>query len=324
VTALPAKTSISNVYPNPKNSVARAGFAQLWDAINETIEKPELDVASATTCDIGGQLSTKLRITGTTTIASFGTNYRGPIQIRMAEALTITHNSITLACPGGASIATAAGDVLVAWPKATSGTVDGWQVVRLARGSLRADVAAHATSANIWTANFAWLTGSATTITDFADAPQAGSKVEVYCDAAHTFVNNSNLLIQGGANLTVSAGDRLRVRASTASIFIVEYIPRLPFAIGQTWQNMLASRAVSTTYTNSTGRPILVSVGGNISVAGAAMNFSIDGVNVAYSGMTYTSSAFVMVNSVLVPNGSTYSVAPGSGTLTLTIWRELR
>lgn len=30
-TAPPAKTSISDTYPNPSNAVARAGFAQLWD-----------------------------------------------------------------------------------------------------------------------------------------------------------------------------------------------------------------------------------------------------------------------------------------------------
>lgn len=136
MTALPAKTSISNTYPNPKNSVARAGFAQLWDAVNEAFEKPELDLASATTCDIGGQLSTKLRINGTTAITSFGTNFRGPILLRMAGALTITHNSTTLLCPGNANLITTYGDVLIAWPKSTtSGTTDGWQVVRLAYGS---------------------------------------------------------------------------------------------------------------------------------------------------------------------------------------------
>lgn len=136
MTALPLKTSISDTYPNPSNATARAGFAQLWDAINETIEKPELDLASATTCDIGGQLSTKLRITGTTTITSFGSNYRGPILLRMVGALTITHNDTTLRCPGSTNITTAAGDTLVAWPTATiSGAPDGWQVAMLGNGA---------------------------------------------------------------------------------------------------------------------------------------------------------------------------------------------
>jgi hypothetical protein len=133
---LPLKTSISDTYPNPSNATARAGFAALWDAINEFQQKSELDVASAATCDIGGQLSTKLRITGTTGITSFGTNYRGPIMLRFAGVVTLTHNSTTLVCPGSSNLTTAAGDVLIAWPIASvSGTLDGWQVAVLARGN---------------------------------------------------------------------------------------------------------------------------------------------------------------------------------------------
>lgn len=136
MTALPARTSVSDTYPNPSNAVARIGNGQVWDVLNEFTEKQELDIASATTCDIGGQLSTKLRITGTTTITSFGTNFRGPILLRMGGALTIAHNSTTLICPGNANLVTTAGDTLIAWPKSTtSGIADGWQAVRLARGS---------------------------------------------------------------------------------------------------------------------------------------------------------------------------------------------
>lgn len=90
----------------------------------------EVDVASAATTDIGIQNSTFLRITGTTTITSFGTNYRGPRYLRFAGAVTLT-NSSTLILPGGANFTTTAGDVLVAVPKATSGTADGWYVVSL-------------------------------------------------------------------------------------------------------------------------------------------------------------------------------------------------
>ena len=129
MTMLPLKTAISDTYPNPSNATARAGFAQMWDALNEFQQKSELDLASAATCDIGGQLSTKLRITGTTGITSFGTNYRGPIMLRFAGAVTLTHNATTLRIPGGVNMTTTADDVLMAWPTATvSGTLDGWEV----------------------------------------------------------------------------------------------------------------------------------------------------------------------------------------------------
>jgi hypothetical protein len=228
---LPLITEISDVYPNPSSDVARIGFAKLWTAISEFFEKPEIHVASATTCDIGNQLSTKLRITGTTTINSFGTVYRGPILLRMADALTITHNSTTLVCPGSASTTTTAGDVLIAWPKSTtSGVSDGWQVAWLAHG----------------------------------------------------------------------------------------------IGIGQTWQNVAASRALGTTYTNSTGRPIQVSVAAAISAASAWLTMTVSGVTVALSSGTYATGARAEITGVVVPAGGTYSVSASTGTATIQTWTELR
>lgn len=75
----------------------------------------EVDVASAATCDIGAAASLLVRITGTTTITSFGTNYAGPRFIRFSGALTLTH-AATLVLPGAANITTAAGDTCIATP----------------------------------------------------------------------------------------------------------------------------------------------------------------------------------------------------------------
>jgi hypothetical protein len=99
----------------------------------------EADIASAATTDIGLQNSNFLRITGNTTISSFGTNYRGPRFLRFAGAVTLT-NSSTLILPNGVNFTTAAGSVLVAIPKATSGTADGWYVA-----SLSADLSTYVT-----------------------------------------------------------------------------------------------------------------------------------------------------------------------------------
>jgi hypothetical protein len=94
----------------------------------------ELDVASSGTCDIGASNSPFARITGTTTITSFGTNYNGPRYLRFAEALILTHSS-TLVLPGAANITTVAGDTCVVIPGATSGTADKWVVVAYQRAS---------------------------------------------------------------------------------------------------------------------------------------------------------------------------------------------
>lgn len=129
MTQLAPRTAISDTYPNPSNAVARAGFGVLWDVLNENTQAPELTLASAATTNIGGQLSTKLQITGTTTIASFGTTYRGPIFLRFAASLVLTHNATTLVLPGGGNIWASAGDTCIFIPKATSGTPDGWVCV---------------------------------------------------------------------------------------------------------------------------------------------------------------------------------------------------
>lgn len=92
----------------------------------------EVDVASAATTDVGAANSSLVRVTGTTTITSFGTNYTGPRLIRFAGILTLTHNATTLILPGGANITTAAGDTCIAAPIGSSA---GWQVLSYQRAA---------------------------------------------------------------------------------------------------------------------------------------------------------------------------------------------
>ncbi len=95
-----------------------------------------IDIASATTIDIGGQSTDFLRVTGTTTITGFGANYTGQKVLIFSGVLTLTHNATALILPGGASITTAAGDSCIVVPKASvSGTANGWQVVSYQRAT---------------------------------------------------------------------------------------------------------------------------------------------------------------------------------------------
>ncbi len=75
----------------------------------------EVDVASATTCNIGSATSNNVRITGTTTITAFDTVASGVIRfVRFAGSLTLTHNSTTLKLPGSSNITTSADDRAIA------------------------------------------------------------------------------------------------------------------------------------------------------------------------------------------------------------------
>ncbi|WP_350614722.1 phage tail protein [Pseudomonas sp. HY7a-MNA-CIBAN-0227] len=96
----------------------------------------------------------------------------------------------------------------------------------------------------------------------------------------------------------------------------------LALGIGQTWQDVTASRAWATTYTNSTGKPIQVSVAARDPAAG---NFYIalyvSGIKVAEHYLSGSSQATV---SAIVPAGATYRVERQDTNDTITGWMELR
>lgn len=93
---------------------------------------------------------------------------------------------------------------------------------------------------------------------------------------------------------------------------------------GQTWQDVAATRAVGTSYQNTTGRPIMValtatntSVSSNIQVSANNSSWVTVGRSIGIS--SGGQCAFV------VPNGWFYRVQlPGGGTTTIGSWAELR
>lgn len=88
--------------------------------------------------------------------------------------------------------------------------------------------------------------------------------------------------------------------------------------VGQTWANLISTgpRAIGTTYTNSTGKPIAV----HIYCSGTGvMTMTIGGV--AVGGFQSSASAVNGSGTWIIPNGTTYVIA---GTGTLSYWSELR
>jgi len=78
-------------------------------------ESATLEVASASTTDLGTVLSNNVDITGTVTITGFGTVAAGIIkQGRFTGALTLTHHATSLILPGAVDYATAVDDTYVA------------------------------------------------------------------------------------------------------------------------------------------------------------------------------------------------------------------
>jgi len=93
--------------------------------------------------------------------------------------------------------------------------------------------------------------------------------------------------------------------------------------VGQTWQNLTASRAYGTTYTNSTGRPILVST---YSTYGSPQSLvaTVSGVTVVRSESVVPGTSQNCQVQFIVPAGATYSVAQTGGGVSLSGWAELR
>lgn len=94
-----------------------------------------------------------------------------------------------------------------------------------------------------------------------------------------------------------------------------------PIGTGQTWQDVTASRAVGTTYTNTTGRPIMVSIYGTNTGAAQIFTLTVGGVAIAKQQGDTTNGAAASSISAIIPNNTTYSL---TGTRTLNLWAELR
>lgn len=258
----------------------------------------EVDVASAATCDIGSANSPFVRITGTTPITSLGTNYNGPRFVRFAGALVLT-NSATLVLPGGANISTAAGDSCIAIPIGVSG----WQVFGYQRAST-----APGTSATLATGRTISITGDLSYTSGSFD----GSANVTGTGTLATVNSNTGSFGSATAIPVVTVnGKGLVIGASTTNVASV--------GVGQTWQDMTASRVKGTTYTNSTGKPIQILVrGGQGGDSGGDLY-----INGNLVGSHQSSAANLKwTHSAVIPYGSTYKV---DGVFcTIASWFELR
>ena len=88
---------------------------------------------------------------------------------------------------------------------------------------------------------------------------------------------------------------------------------------GQTLQTV--TRALDTTYYNTTGKPITVS-GSNNNISGGRQSITVNGIIIGY--YTAANSAIDMPFNFIVPAGGSYAVSITAGTATVNIWTELR
>ncbi|TCT36949.1 hypothetical protein EC835_102414 [Providencia alcalifaciens] len=128
---------------------------------------------------------------------------------------------------------------------------------------------------------------------------------------ANTTVDNSGFL-RGTGNKNAFTTDKVTQGVGTSKELVMSQnaVYESLFCSNETWKNMKSERVVGINYTNSTSKPIMVSVQGNASQVGVYVN----GITVM-TGMTGQDQC-----SFIVPSGAIYSVSCRE----IMVWAELR
>jgi len=90
---------------------------------------------------------------------------------------------------------------------------------------------------------------------------------------------------------------------------------------GQSWQDVLSSRSAGVTYTNNTGKPIIVAIYTARVSAGTTCFIDVDGLRICGYRNSDNNESVAASQNCIVPNGSTYVV---NFNVTLDSWKELR
>ena len=130
-----------------------------------------------------------------------------------------------------------------------------------------------------------------------------------------TIITPDRAAASDGAGLLVASpttAAELAFVSGVTSAIQAQIDAKSALGVGQTWQDMTASRSVGVTYTNSTGKPIMISI--KFTGVDAGVLLDIDGDNVMTSDISSAANSVGMSAVGVVPNGSTYLIHSGGGT----------
>ncbi|MFP0547870.1 hypothetical protein ACLDXX_04585 [Acinetobacter baumannii] len=202
------------------------------------------------------------------------------------------------------------------------------------------------------TGNFVHITGTTSIAT--INLVQGASRRVVF-DGILTLTSSASLILPGGANITTAVGDSAifvgdasnivrcvsYTRANGTSLVGTSINNTLTststtqalsaaqgkalndqaFGIGQTYQDVTASRAIGTTYTNSTGKTIFVLISYAATNSVDLTRITIGGLDVV-GALEFGGSGTVVMLSFPVPNNTTYKFDAAYGSIQK--WSEMR
>lgn len=138
---------------------------------------------------------------------------------------------------------------------------------------------------------------------------------------ASTFTANSVVLGNGTSSLAgnmVAPSTSGNVLTSNGTTW-TSATPAGTLGVGQTWQNVLSSRAAGTSYQNTTGKPIQVTISGDGEGSDKFLQVSTD--NSTWINVGTFKSVNDVNASTTVPNNHYYRLQSGAAAL---LWAELR
>jgi hypothetical protein len=257
-------------------------------------------------------------VLGNTTAAGTGLTVAAGTTVNM---FTDGVNFYATALPTGATTGT--GSVVYSVSPALTGTPTaptanaGTNTTQIATTAFVQNVAGGLGTMSTQNASAVSITGgSITGITDLAVA-DGGT-------GSSNLTANAVLIGNGTSAITsVSPGTSGNVLTSNGTTWTSATLSVI--GVGQTWQNVLGSRSLNTSYTNSTGKPIMVSVFYTSSSTNNNLTAVVGGVTVA--GMVFSLAAGSLATgdsfSFIVPAGTSYQINTSAAPI-INNWAELR
>ncbi|TDR79988.1 hypothetical protein [Paludibacterium purpuratum] len=231
-------------------------------------------------------------------LAPYPKVYRSLAQSGGPSTQTTNTASLWLTVPSGATLGSTNGNPsMLVWLSLWNGATESLGVVNITSGSINLD--------------------ESLLISTTAIGTGANSAGVVYSSAALT---NAAFKIVGMTTVTqVTAGAWASAPTVGSGVggFAGENL--IGLGVGQTWQNVVASRVAGAIYYNTTGRPIIANVAATLtSAVGIAM--TINGT-LLLQGATLATAT--IGGTWLIPPGAWYSLS-SNGVSGISVWAELR
>lgn len=150
---------------------------------------------------------------------------------------------------------------------------------------------------------------------------RVGAVAAKYLREDGTWVTPTNTTYSAMTQAEVDAGTGTKARIISPSLLksaVLKHAPESGLGIGQTYQNLLTSRAFDVTYTNTTNRSIFVMV--SSSGGSKIVKPYVNDLLLGHTMSTYNIGSPKHMVCFIVPPGSTYKVTGD----VLDYWTELR